>query len=78
MQGIIDCYFIENDEIVLVDYKTDYVPQENGLDIIRESIGLETEYYTRALTQITGKSARSDVFICSGMERFWSIDDFYR
>lgn len=24
LQGIIDCYFIENDKIILIDYKTDY------------------------------------------------------
>ena len=55
LQGIIDCYFEEGGEIVLVDYKTDYVPPENGLDIIRQRYRTQIEYYTRALTQITGK-----------------------
>jgi len=55
LQGIIDCYFEEDGEIVLVDYKTDYVPKEGGLDIIRERYRNQIEYYTRALTRLTGK-----------------------
>jgi len=58
LQGIIDCYFVENDEIVLVDYKTDYVPPGNGLNIIRERYRTQIEYYTRALSQITGKAVK--------------------
>ena len=55
LQGIIDCYFEEEGEIVLVDYKTDYVPPGDGLDIIKERYKTQIEYYTRALAQITGK-----------------------
>jgi len=58
LQGIIDCYFEEEDGIVLLDYKTDYVPPENGLDIIRDRYRIQIEYYTKALEQITGKSIK--------------------
>ncbi|MDO4481763.1 MAG: UvrD-helicase domain-containing protein [Bacillota bacterium] len=30
VQGIIDCFFIEDGEAVLVDYKTDFIPHEGG------------------------------------------------
>lgn len=50
LQGIIDLYFIENNEIVLVDFKTDNV-NENEL-VKRYKIQLEL--YKRALEEITG------------------------
>ena len=35
MRGIIDLYFEEDDEIVIVDYKTDYIDEENKQEVIR-------------------------------------------
>ena len=53
VQGIIDLYYItNNDELVLVDYKTDYV--ENS-DILIRRYEAQVRYYTRALEQMTGK-----------------------
>lgn len=54
LQGVIDCYFEEGGNIVLLDYKTDYVP-EGGTDIIREKYRIQIEHYTRALERITGR-----------------------
>lgn len=54
LQGIIDCWFEEEGKIVLVDYKTDYVP-EGELNKIKEKYRTQIEYYARALKQITGK-----------------------
>lgn len=54
LQGIIDCYFEEEGKLVLVDYKTDYVPV-GELDTIREKYRTQIEYYARALKQITGR-----------------------
>ena len=31
VQGIIDCYFEEEDGIVLIDYKNSYVETKNGV-----------------------------------------------
>ena len=55
MQGIIDLYYInQNDEIVLVDYKTDRVNQgeENKLT---EKYSKQLEIYTKALSQALNK-----------------------
>lgn len=54
LQGVIDCWFETDDGIVLLDYKTDYVP-EGGEEVIRKRYGVQIEYYTRALEKITGK-----------------------
>jgi len=54
LQGIIDCWFEEEGKLVLVDYKTDYVP-EGELSRIKEKYRTQIEYYARALSQITGK-----------------------
>lgn len=54
LQGIIDCYFEEEGKLILVDYKTDYVPG-GELEQIKEKYRIQLEYYSRALTQITGR-----------------------
>lgn len=57
LQGIIDCYFEEDDGLVLIDYKTDYVPEGNT-DKIKDKYRLQIEYYTKALESITGKKVK--------------------
>ncbi|NMA84190.1 MAG: helicase-exonuclease AddAB subunit AddA [Epulopiscium sp.] len=60
VQGMIDCYFEEEDGLVLVDYKTDYVP--NGqVDIIKERYRTQIELYTQALEQIIGKKVKEKI-----------------
>jgi len=51
IQGIIDVYFIEEDGIVLLDYKTDAV--KNG-DELKERYQTQIDYYTEALERISG------------------------
>jgi ATP-dependent helicase/nuclease subunit A len=57
LQGVIDCYFEEEGGIVLLDYKTDYVPEE-GTEIIRERYKVQIDYYARALELLTGKKVK--------------------
>ncbi|MGI6668792.1 MAG: 3'-5' exonuclease [Acetivibrionales bacterium] len=54
LQGIIDCWFETDEGLVLLDYKTDHVP-DGGSGIIRERYRTQIDYYTRALEQLTGK-----------------------
>lgn len=51
IQGIIDAYFVENGELVLVDYKTDRVDTAQEL---RDRYQIQLDLYERALSQITG------------------------
>lgn len=53
VQGIIDAYFYEEDGIVLVDYKTDYVEPGKEHRLL-EKYGIQLRYYARALERLTG------------------------
>lgn len=55
IQGIIDCCFEENDDLVLLDYKTDYVEDEQQ---IIEKYRVQIQYYAKALERITGKTVK--------------------
>jgi len=54
LQGIIDCCFEEDGNMILVDYKTDYV--HNNLDEIKEKYAVQLSYYAAAIEKITKKS----------------------
>jgi ATP-dependent helicase/nuclease subunit A len=53
LQGVMDCYFEEEKGLVLLDYKTDYV--DNNEELIRQRYKLQLDCYTKALEAITGK-----------------------
>lgn len=58
VQGIIDVYFEEGDQIVVADYKTDRV------DIPEELIDrykVQLDYYAEALTRLTGKAVKEKI-----------------
>lgn len=55
VQGIIDAFFYEDGEIVVVDYKTDYVRREEEL---AEKYRAQLAYYARALRMLTGKNVK--------------------
>lgn len=57
VQGIIDAYFMENDEIVLVDYKTDYVRKGEEKKLV-ERYHTQLEDYAQALERMTGKQVK--------------------
>lgn len=52
IQGIIDCYFIEDGDIVLIDYKTDFI-KENGEDEFIDQYRKQIEVYKEAIEKIT-------------------------
>ena len=56
LQGIIDCFFEEDDGFVLFDYKTDKVkgnPQE-----IKDRYEKQLELYAKAITELKGKPVK--------------------
>lgn len=57
IQGIIDCFFEEDGEIVLIDYKTDYVTEEN-INEIYERYKVQINLYTLAIEKLTGKKVK--------------------
>ena len=51
MQGIIDLYYINKEnELVLLDYKTDYVENRNE-NILKEKYKVQLELYKKALEE---------------------------
>ncbi|QIB26361.1 helicase-exonuclease AddAB subunit AddA [Caloranaerobacter azorensis] len=57
IQGVIDCYFEEGNEFVLVDYKTDFV-YGGYLENIVKKYKVQLELYKEALEKITGKKVK--------------------
>jgi ATP-dependent helicase/nuclease subunit A len=60
--GVIDCFFEEGENQVIVDYKTDYVPQENYQEVLIQRYQEQLRYYKDALQSISGKHT-SDIYI---------------
>lgn len=58
VQGIIDVYFEEDGELVVLDYKTDKVFHAEEL---REKYYAQLEYYATALERLTGKRVKQKV-----------------
>ncbi len=58
IQGIIDVYFEEEGEIILLDYKTDCVNTEEEL---REKYHAQLEYYAKALENLLGKKVKEKI-----------------
>ena len=57
VQGIIDAYFEEEDGIVLVDYKTDYVPGGDGKFLV-DRYRTQLTLYREALERVTGRPVK--------------------
>ena len=51
IQGVIDAYFVEDDKICIVDYKTDSVNDESQLET---DYYIQLKLYADALSKITG------------------------
>ena len=60
VQGIIDAYFMEEEEIVLVDYKTDRVKRGQEQKLIN-LYHVQLEDYARALERMTGKRVKEKI-----------------
>ena len=58
VQGIIDAWFPEGDEIVLVDYKTDRVKEVGEL---KKRYEKQLAYYQQALERTTGKKVKEKI-----------------
>ena len=71
VQGIIDLYYInENDELILVDYKTDYVKEENELI---EKYKKQLEIYKRALEEALKKKVSKTYIYSTHLNKEISI-----
>ena len=52
IQGVIDCFFVEDNKVILLDYKTDYVKETNVQEVV-DKYKIQIKYYREALEKIT-------------------------
>ncbi len=69
LQGVVDCFFEEDGELVVVDFKTDHVSRAQ-LDERAEHYRPQLEVYSMALTRVMGKKVKEKVlyFFSAGEE----------
>ena len=71
--GIIDLFFEnENGEIILLDYKTDYVTKEN-LEEVKERYKVQLDLYKSAIEDISGKKVAKKGLYLFGINEFVEI-----
>lgn len=58
VQGIIDVYFEEKEELIVLDYKTDRVRSARELT---EKYHAQLDYYAKALEQLTGRKVKEKI-----------------
>lgn len=58
VQGIIDVYFEEDGQLVVLDYKTDKVSKSQEL---KEKYHAQLDYYAKALEQLLGKKVKEKI-----------------
>ena len=62
VQGIIDCYFIEDGEAVIVDYKTDKIDETKEIEFqinnLKSEYKDQIELYKEAVEKITSKNVK--------------------
>lgn len=58
VQGVIDCFFEENGELILIDYKNSYVGQGRSASEIAQDYKNQIFLYKEALEGATGKRVR--------------------
>lgn len=71
VQGIIDVFFEEEGELIVLDYKTDKVQKPEEL---KEKYHAQLSYYARALEQLTGKSVKEKVIYSFALEERIVLD----
>lgn len=70
VQGIIDAYFEEQNEIVLLDYKTDKV--DDGEKLVKK-YKEQLDYYQKALEQVTGKKVKEKIIYSVTLGEEWKL-----
>ena len=72
LRGIIDAYFEEDDKIVIVDYKTDYVTEETKEEVVNR-YKIQLDLYADAIEKLTGKEVKEKCVYLFGLDEGISI-----
>ena len=73
LQGVVDCYFEEDDKIVVVDFKTDNVT-EKTVDKVAHQYFPQLNAYADALHHITGKHVKERIIYFFSINRAYNLN----
>jgi len=75
IQGIIDMYFEEYGELVLIDYKTDRVDKSTAVEQeLVKRYAIQLDYYAKTLAQLTGKCVKEKIIYSFALEKGIIVD----
>ena len=67
IQGIIDVFFVEKGEIVLLDYKTDVI---ESLQALWNRYSVQIQYYEEALTKLMKQPVKEKILYSFYLEKY--------
>lgn len=73
LRGVIDLYFEEDDGLVILDYKTDFVDENNKKEIIHK-YKKQIEIYADVLSKLTGKKVKEMYLYLFGIDKQVKVD----
>ena len=73
LRGVIDLYFEEDDGLVILDYKTDFVDKNNKKEIIHK-YKKQIEIYADVLSKLTGKKVKEKYLYLFGIDEQAKVD----
>jgi ATP-dependent helicase/nuclease subunit A len=73
LQGVIDCFFEEDGEIVVVDFKTDRVTEKTVTEAAHH-YSRQLNAYADALHHITGKRVKERIIYFFSLDRAYSLE----
>ena len=75
VQGIIDAWFMEGDDVILMDYKTDRVYGDRGSDELIKRYKVQLDNYALALKRITGKEPKERIIYSFSLGKEVYVED---
>ncbi|MFV0528779.1 MAG: helicase-exonuclease AddAB subunit AddA [Lachnospiraceae bacterium] len=72
IQGVIDAYFYEGDTVVIVDYKTDRVP-EGDIELLGKRYRVQLDYYAKALERATHREVAEKIIYSFTLQQELSL-----
>ena len=74
VQGIIDCFFEEEDGLVLIDYKNSYIGENQTPDVIAARYEDQISLYKEALEAATGKVVKESYLYLFQPKKFLKMN----
>ncbi|MCR5686230.1 MAG: helicase-exonuclease AddAB subunit AddA [Lachnospiraceae bacterium] len=73
VQGVIDCFFEEEDGMVILDYKTDALPAD-GLTELVKRYHSQLELYAKAISELMGERVKEGILYSFSLEEAVCVD----